>query len=272
MMALVDTQNVSTMTQMNTPPPRRPPLPPLPPDLPTLAPAHAEITPDGAAGSPAVRQIAPPIAPVSAPTSAPATPVGGPLTAEHLAALTLANQRSKKLRSAAGVAMFNGICIGAVSGLSLLFAAGAAMFGEFDWVAAVMGIGLGAIAWNEFRGRKMLQQFNPRGPAVLGWNQLALLGLIVAYAAWMMGTALLKANPYDEAMQREPMMKDMLGDFGHWFRMLTVAVYGGAIVGSLLFQGLNSLYYFTRGRILRGYLADTPAWVVQLQRCQAASG
>jgi len=182
----------------------------------------------------------------------------------------LADQRGKKLRSAAGVAMFNGICIGVFSSLSLLVVMGEAMFGEFDWVGVIMGIGLGVISWNEFRGRKLLQQFNPRAPAVLGWNQLALLGLIVAYAAWMMGVALLGANPYDEVMRREPMAARMLGDIGSLYKMLTLAVYGALIVGTLIFQGLNSLYYFTRARILRGYLAETPAWVVQLQRCQAA--
>ena len=229
---------------MNSQPTRRPPLPP---DLPAPAPA-------GAGGTPA---------------STAATP-GGPLTPEHLRALMLADQRGKKLRSAAGVAMFNGICIGVFSSLSLLVVMGEAMFGEFDWVGVIMGIGLGVISWNEFRGRKLLQQFNPRAPAVLGWNQLALLGLIVAYAAWMMGVALLGANPYDEVMRREPMAAQMLGDIGSLYKMLTLAVYGALIVGTLIFQGLNSLYYFTRARILRGYLAETPAWVVQLQRCQAA--
>jgi len=42
------------------------------------------------------------------------------------------------------------------------------------------------------------------------------------------------------------------------------------MVVTVVFQGLNSLYYFTRGRVLRGYLAQTPAWVVDVQRCQAS--
>jgi hypothetical protein len=191
------------------------------------------------------------------------------MTPEHMQALTLAQQRSAKLRFAASVAMFNGICIAVFSAFSLLFAAVAAMLGEFDWLAVVMGIGLGAISWNEFRGRKLLQQFNPRAPAVLGWNQLALLVLIVAYAAWMLCVGLLGANPYEEVMRREPMTKQVLGDIGGLYKMLSVALYGALIVGTLIFQGLNAFYYFTRERILRGYLAETPPWVVELQRCQA---
>ena len=233
------------MTNINSQPPQRPSLPP---DLPVPALAGAGGTPAGAPAKP-----------------------DGPLTPEHLQVLTLANQRAKKLRSVAGVAMFNGISIGVFSTLSLLFVVVTAMFGEFGWVAAIMGIGLGVISWNEFRGRKLLQQFNQRGLTVLGWNQLALLGLIVAYAAWMMGVGLLEANPYEEVMQREPATVQMLGDIGSLYKTLTVAVYGALIVGTLIFQGLNSLYYFTRAQILRGYLAETPAWVVELQRYQTAS-
>lgn len=181
----------------------------------------------------------------------------------------LADRRAKKLRSAAGVARFNGTCIGVFSALSLLFVGGAAMLGEFDWVAVIMAVGLGVLSWNEFRGRRLLLQFDPRAPAVLGWNQLALLGLIVAYAAWMLAVGLLGPNPYEEAMQRESATIQMLGGIGKLYKTLTVTVYGSLIVGTLIFQGLNALYYFTRARILRGYLAETPAWAVQLQQAQA---
>lgn len=228
---------------------RRPPRPwPLPPDLPVHAPSMPARGP-------------------SLPTAAP----GGPLTPEHLRALTLANERSKKLRTAAAVASFNCICTGAFSALSLLFVAVSAAFGEFDWAAVLLGIGLGVISWNELRGRKLLQQFDPRAPAALGWNQLALLGSIVAYAGWMLGVGLLGANPYQEMMQSEPMAAQTLGNIDGLYKMLQLAVYGGLIVGTIIFQGLNAFYYFTRAGVLRGYLAETPAWVLQLQRVHAAS-
>lgn len=167
--------------------------------------------------------------------------------------------------------MFNGITIGVFSILSLLCVAVEAMLRDFDWIGVIMGIGLGAISWNEFRGRRLLQQFQSRAPRVLGWNQLALLGLIVAYAGWMIGVGLLGANPYEEAMRAEPMLRQPLGSVDKLYKMLTLAMYGALIIGTLVFQGLNSFYYFTRARLLRSYLAETPAWVVQLQRCQAAS-
>ncbi len=208
--------------------------------------------------------------PPQIPESATPAPPSGPLTPEHMQIVAAANQRAGKLRSAAGLAKFNMICAGVFSGLSLLCAAGEAAFGEFDWVALVMGVGLGAVAWNESRGRKMLLQFNTRAPFALGFNQLAMMVLIIAYAAWMMAVGLLGPNPYEEAMQREPMLKQMLGDIGDLYKTLTVIVYGSLIAATVIFQGINSLYYFTRARILRAFLAETPAWVVQLQQSQAA--
>jgi len=198
-------------------------------------------------------------------TAAPA----GPLTGEHLQALSLANQRGKKIRIAAGVARFNGVSMGVFSGLSLLVAMGMAAFGEFDWIAWVMGAGLGALAWNELRGRRLLLRLDPRGPVVLGWNQLALLGLVFAYAAWMLWSGLVAPSPYEEAMRTEPMLRQMLGDPDNLYRTLTLGIYGSLMVVTVIFQGFNSLYYFTRGRVVRGYLAQTPAWVVDVQRCQA---
>lgn len=210
--------------------------------------------------------------PIAAPIAAPAP--AGPLTAEHLNQLAAADVRAKKLRSAGGVAMFNGIAIATFSGFSLLCGLGELAIDGFDiskldWWSFIMGIGLGLIAWNEFRGRRRLRQFDSRAPRLLGWNQLALLGLIVAYSAWMLAVALFGPNPYAEIMRQEPLAADMLGNIGDLYTKMSIAVYGALILGTLLFQGINALYYFTRAALLRSYLAETPAWVVELQRCQA---
>ncbi len=210
--------------------------------------------------------------PVAAPTAV--TAPSGPLSAEHLQQLAEANLRAKKLRSAGGVAMFNGIAIGIFSGISLLcglveLALDGFDVTKLDWLTVVMGAGLGLIAWNELRCRRRLRQFDPRGPRGLGLNQLCLLGLIVAYSAWMIGVALLGPNPYDEIIRKEPLAANMLGSLGELYRNISIAIYGAMILGTLLFQGINSLYYFTRVSVLRRYLAQTPAWVIELQQCQA---
>jgi len=43
-------------------------------------------------------------------------------------------------------------------------------------------------------------------------------------------------------------------------------IYGGLILGTLLFQGLNAWYYFTRGKHVQTYLDATPSWIIDLQR------
>ena len=193
-----------------------------------------------------------------------------PPTPEQMQAMTLAKRRAKKLRSAARLAQVNGGLLGIFSGLSGLFVAGEALFGEFDWLGAIMCVGLGILAWNELRGRRELLRFNLKAPALLGWNQLALLILIVAYAAWMMGKTVFGPNPYDQAMQAEPMSVQVLGNISSLYKTLSVLLYGALIVGTLIFQGLTSRYYFTRAPLLRAYLAETPAWVIELQRQEAA--
>ena len=47
---------------------------------------------------------------------------------------------------------------------------------------------------------------------------------------------------------------------------LTAAGYGAAILLTVLFVGVNARYYARRALMLEKYLAETPAWVVELQR------
>ena len=47
---------------------------------------------------------------------------------------------------------------------------------------------------------------------------------------------------------------------------MTLMVYGIVIVLTLLVQGLNARYYFVRVQQLQDYLAQTPKWIVDMQR------
>ncbi len=206
------------------------------------------------------RPAAPPILP-----RAHAGPAA-PLTDEHFDQLAHAKLRAKKVRKAGRLAMTNGCILGVFSGCSFLFAGVGALFGEFDVIGLVMGVGLALVAWNEFRGRAMLLRFELRGSRVLGWNQLGLMALVIGYAAWMLGTALWGPSPFAEVMDRDAALTQSLGSVEQLYEMISLAIYGGLIAGTLIFQGLNSLYYFTRGKHVEAYLRETPQWVVELQR------
>jgi hypothetical protein len=186
----------------------------------------------------------------------------GPLTEEHHHELALANGRAKKIRRAAGVAAFNGWVTG-------IFAALSAPFALFSFAGFLVTVGLSVIAYNEFRGRKRLLQFDSSSPTLLGWNQVALLTVIIVYCFWMLYVGLTSAGPFASEMEANPKLGAALGsldEFDYVYKLLVAAVYGTVIVLSVIFQGLNALYYFTRRKHAEAYVQETPDWVLDLQR------
>ena len=194
----------------------------------------------------------------------------GPLSNSHLDQITLARQRARKVRKACTVAMVNACILIAFSGLTLLMSMLAMMFGQFDLLGLIMGSALAALAWNELRGRGLLARIQLRGCGVLGWNQLGLMAIVLAYSIWMIGHAIWGPSPYDEAIAKEAMLAGPLGSINALHKIISIAIYGGLIVGTLIFQGLNSLYYFTRRKHVEAYISQTPDWVLDLQRRGAA--
>ena len=180
-------------------------------------------------------------------------PDRGPLSPEQQRQLAEANQRARKVMGAARVAAFNGWTIGSIAAVSVLF-------GLFSRTALVMGLAMGFVAWNEFRGRALLRAFDPAGARLLGKNQVGLLVVIVVYCLWSIYITTTGENP--EMAEIEA----MIGDISDLVTELTVMVYGAVIGLSVLFQGLNARYYFSRQRLIREYLQQTPDWVVKLQR------
>ncbi len=187
------------------------------------------------------------------PSPTPPDPDDGPLTAEQRQELADASRRAQALASAGKIATFNGWTIGGFAAITLVF-------GLFSLTTLILGLGMAVVARNEFRGRALLRSFDPAGPRLLGQNQLGFMTLIILYCCWSMYRTL-----YGPGLQLGG-LEQVLGDAEELVTTLTLVVYGGVIVATLLLQGLNSRYYWTRVRILEEYLHDTPAWVVELQR------
>jgi hypothetical protein len=199
----------------------------------------------------------------------PSSPVSGalladnPLSITHRRELSAARDRAKTIRKAARVAGFNGWTTAAAAAFS-------AMFLLFDRSPAAIAItlGLSVVAYNEFRGRKRLLNFDPCAATMLGWNQLGLLAAIVIYCLWMLSASSSEAvgamtSGMDSATRQQ--MREVLGDLDGLYKSATLAMYGGAIVLSVLFQGGNALYYFTRRRHVEDFIAETPQWVRDVQ-------
>ncbi len=182
---------------------------------------------------------------------------GAPLTSEQHKELSEANERARKVLGAAKVATFNGWTIGVFAAIGLLF-------GIFSVTALVMGVGMGLVARNEFRGRTLLRQFDPLAPRRLGRNQLGFMALIIVYCLWSMYQTV--SNPLTE-IEGLGAIADSVGGL---VTNLTLAVYGVVIVLTVLFQGLNARYYFARTQRVEDYLRETPGWIVEIQRSTSA--
>ena len=189
---------------------------------------------------------------------------GDPLTAAHRRELTAARDRSKAIRKAARVAAFNGWSTAAIAAFSAMFL----LFDRSGWAIA-MTLGLSIVAFNEFRGRKRLLNYDPSAATLLGWNQLGLLAMVVVYCLWSIYGSADEAGAVRAELKGYSDLDAALGTTGGFegmFKTITYAVYGGVIALSVLFQGGNALYYFTRRRHVEDFIAETPEWVRDVQR------
>lgn len=184
-----------------------------------------------------------------------------PLSSHQLAELSVARTRARKIRRAAGVASFSGWSMMAFAGLTLL----GALFGSVQ--AIVVGGALGLVGWNELRGATMLRRFDERAPRLLGFNQIALGVLIVAYSAWSLWSGL--SSPPLASLggsTGDPEMDAMISDLA---RVITISLYATLAVVGVVVPGLTALYYFSRAKLLRAFESQTPAWVIQAMRAAA---
>jgi hypothetical protein len=189
-------------------------------------------------------------------------PVANPLSSEHHRELALAKQRAKPIHKAARMAAFNGWA-------TAIVAACAAPFALHDLVGLLLTVCFAVVAFNELRGRRRLLEFDPEAARLLGYNQLGLMALIVAYCAWMLYTGLTTASPFSAEWAATPELEALLGSDGNLdelYRQIVVLLYGTVILLTVIFQGLNAWYYFTRRRHVEDYLLETPEWVRDLER------
>lgn len=187
-----------------------------------------------------------------------------PLSEQHYQALRDAKNGRKKIDFAIGVATFNGWSLGIFAALSALI-----LPLSFSFSGLLISIGLGVVAWNEFKGRAMLRLLNPQGARHLGYNQIGLGAVIVGYCVWSLLAAVFGPDAYAQVIAENPELGQILGSTGDLYRWIAAAVYGGAIVLTIPYQALMAWYYFSRaGHIIR-YVEQTPAWVTEFQRSAA---
>jgi len=187
-----------------------------------------------------------------------------PLTPEHHAQIARAQQQRKKINRALKIASFNAWSFTVFAAFSLLFAL-------FSVSSLIAGVALAGLAWNEFRGRRRLQQLDLRGPSTLGTNQIACCLLIALYCGVQLYNALTGPGPYAQAMDQSPELATALQPMEEMIKSTTLAAYALILIVGVSVQGATAWYYFSRKRWLNEYLQQTPDWVVDLDRVRSSN-
>jgi hypothetical protein len=176
-----------------------------------------------------------------------------PLSPGQLDALAAGMARARKVLGAARLAAFTGWTLLAFGVLSFLLTL-------FSLTGVLVGCALGAVGWNELEGRKLVLHFRPEGPRRLARNQLWFLGVIVLYCLW----AIYKSwfHPLPEVAQVEDLL-----ELGPGFvATATSAFYGLVMVVGVAYQLGMHRYHKARVRMVEEYLAETPPWVIEVER------
>ncbi len=195
------------------------------------------------------------------PYDTPGGPTNIPYATPEAATQLMAAQAAwKPLRRAARYATAEAwtLALCAVVSLTPCFAGG--------WVGVVLAVVLGGVAAVEFGAARRLQRLDLAAPKRLAVNQLVLGAAVVIYSA---------VNFYLVSVGRGMMAElnahpSQLGEEGaeaqEMIRSVLYVLYGSLIAAGVFMQGGTAWFYATREAKLRDYLANTPGWLVQMQR------
>lgn len=190
---------------------------------------------------------------------------GSPLSAEHIAEIRRATARSKKIRRCASVAAFSGATM-------VFFAVTTLMMGLFgDWLSLACGAALGIIAYNELRGASGLKRFDPGAARLLAINQIGLGVLICGYSTLSLvmavrNPAIKSAIAQMNGAAANPEIEGAIASIETITNMAIYGLYGTLFVVGIIVPGLTALYYASRGRMVKEFVAGTPPWVIDAMR------
>jgi hypothetical protein len=188
-----------------------------------------------------------------------ASPLNSPPTREHLEQIAAAKQLSTKIRRAIAVSAFSAWTTAIFGVLTFLSSLPFASI-----IGAALGAGMIVCAYIEFQAGGELKRLDPRAPKKLAVNQLAFGAMLFLYGAYSLWTRL--HQPLDPMLTSTPELaeyQDLIGDMS---RLIFTCLYGSVMLVAIIGPGLTALYYFSRKKHLQAYLANTPQWILDLQR------
>jgi hypothetical protein len=178
------------------------------------------------------------------------------LTPENFRELEAARVSLKKIRRAVSAARFEGFTIAIFGGLTLLC-------GITSIADILLGLVLIAIGVIEILGGGQLRRLDPRGIRILTFNQLAFATLILLYALWNLHSEIV--HPVAEMGDDSQLVGQVDPSVLNITHEIMLLVYASFILAALFEAGMAA-YFHSRGPLLQQYLAQTPPWIVSMQK------
>ena len=206
----------------------------------------------------------PPIVPYASPVANAPPPTSAPqLSAEHLAQLQSSGVALRKIRRATAVANFDAWTVGVFGAITLVF-------GLNDFSSIILGGGMIVVAIVELRSAAKFKALDVAAASILIKNQIALGGLLILYAVWHLLTLSHGGNDLSQLAGSDPEVQQMLAPYEGITNLIMAGVYGLLIAIAIFGQGGMMLYYRMRAKQLKSYLAQTPPWIIDMQKAGVA--
>ena len=204
-----------------------------------------------------------PTGPAPAPAKA-AQAAAAPIGEGELALIREAVVRRRKVKSAAGVARSSAVVTLVIGFLALPFVVISPSLSGVVVVAGVIAVGA-----REWMGYGKMRRAEAGAAGHLGWNQVALVGVITFYCLLEMAsfspaevkTAALSPEVRTQLAALPGMAAEIDKMIETWAPYLVYGFYSLLIVLSVGFQGGLALYYFSRRKHVEAFNRETPEWV-----------
>jgi hypothetical protein len=183
------------------------------------------------------------------------------LTPQNLRELQMARLSLRKIRRAVSTAKFEGYTVA-------IFGAITVLCGMSSFTDMLAGTVLAAIGVVEIVGAHRLAQLNISAVRLLTINQLCLAALILLYAGWNLHAEIVHPAASDigglsaSDIQALGAVGSATMDLTHEIMLL---LYGSLIAAAAVEAGMAA-YYHSRGAHLDHYLAQTPQWIITMQK------
>ena len=199
--------------------------------------------------------------------------LGPPIGEGELALIREAVVRRRKVKSAADVARSSAIVALVIGFLALPFVLLSPSLSGVVVVAGVIAVGV-----REWTGYKKMRRAEAGAAGHLGWNQVALLGVITFYCLLEMAsfspeevkTAAISPEVRSQLATMPGMSAEIDKMIETWAPYAVYGFYSVLILVSVGFQGGLALYYFSRRKYVEAFNRETAEWVrkILLEVCR----